>query len=205
MGVIFWGSTESFSGEATAARILPLLRALLPWADLAQLELLHAMLRKGGHVLEYGILAWLWFRAFSPAGHPRALPRIEGTAQGSTEGGLSALKSNRHALAAFAISVAYAGLDELHQAWTRVRTGSLRDVLWDAAGAAAALGLLPFGWKSTATLLTTILLWIGALGGTLLLLLALLAGAPARWLWASAPLAWVALVGWRWLRRNRQL
>jgi len=197
MGVIFWGSTESFSAEATAARILPLLHALLPWADLAQLELVHAMLRKSGHLLEYGILAWLWFRALSPAGHPRPLLRIARTAQGSTEGGF--------ALAAFAISVAYAGLDELHQAWTRVRTGSLPDVLLDAAGAAAALGLLPFGWKATATLLTTILLWTGAAGGTLLLLLALLAGAPARWLWASAPLAWVALGGWRWLRRNRQL
>ncbi len=189
-GVIFLGSTERFSSDATGALILPLLRALLPWADLAQLELLHAALRKSGHVLEYAILASLWFRAFSPEG-----------ARGPTGAG-PALTPDRRALAAFAISVAYAGLDEFHQAWTRVRTGSARDVLWDAAGAAAALGLLRFGWQATVTALTTIFLWIGAVGGTLLLLLALLAGASAHWLWASAPLAWVALVGWRWWRRH---
>jgi VanZ family protein len=34
-----------------------------------------------------------------------------------------------------------AGLDELHQAFTQVRTGTLRDVGIDLAGGAAALGL----------------------------------------------------------------
>ncbi len=193
MGVIFLGSTEHFSSENTGALILPLLRALLPWADLARLERLHALLRKSGHVLEYAILALLWFRAFSPAAL-RTLRRHP-----------PALTPDRRALAAFALSVAYAGLDELHQAWTRARTGSARDVLWDAAGTAAALGLLRFGWKSTVTLLTTIFLWIGAVGGTLLLVLALLAGASAHWLWASAPLAWVALLSWLLLRRRLSL
>jgi len=191
MGVIFWGSTEQFSSDATSSLILPLLHALLPWTGLAQREFLHAMLRKGGHVLEYAILAWLCFRAFSPSADLRTLPRHP-----------PALTPDQRALIAFAVSVAYAGLDEIHQAWTRVRTGSARDVLWDAAGAAAALGLLRFGWETTVTALTTIFLWIGAVGGSLLLLLALLAGASARWLWASAPLAWVALLGWRWWRRH---
>lgn len=173
MGVIFWGSTRSLSSEETGSWLLPLLRALLPWADDAQLELIHWTLRKGGHFGEYAILAWLWLRALAPPGR-------------------------RH-LSAFAISVGYAGFDELHQAWTGVRTARLGDVLLDAASAAAALGLLRFGWTATAALLTTILLWIAAAGGTFLLLLALLARAPAGWLWASAPLAWIAL--WAWRRR----
>jgi len=50
--------------------------------------------------------------------------------------------------------------------------------------------------QKAVTVLTTILLWIAAAGGTLLLLLHLLAGTPARWLWVSAPLAWLALWGW---------
>jgi len=63
--------------------------------------------------------------------------------------------------------------------------------------ASTALGLLRFGSVATVTVVTTILLWIAAAGGTLLLLLSVLAGASARWLWVSAPLAWIALFGWR--------
>lgn len=182
MALIFLGSTEHLSGEATGSLILPVLRALLPWAHPAQLEALHVAVRKTGHVIEYAILAWLWLRALASPTDRRP--------------------SAGHALAAFAISVAYAGLDELHQASTGVRTGSALDLLWDGAGAAAALGVLRFGWQGVLACLTTALLWIAAAGGTLLLLLDLAVGTPARWLWASAPLAWIAL--WRWRRRNRR-
>ena len=51
--------------------------------------------------------------------------------------------------------------------------------------------------------LTTGLLWLAALGGTGLLLLHAATGTPGRWLWASTPLAWIALWGWRrWKRRQ---
>lgn len=175
MGIIFWGSTERFGAEATGSLILPLLRALAPWANTAQLEALHAVLRKTGHVLEYGILAWLWFRALSP--------------------------SHWRAPAAFAISVAYAGLDELRQAWTGGRTGSVGDVLLDGVGAAAALGLLRFDWQAVVRFLATMLLWIAAAGGTLLLLLKLLSGVPGGWLWVSSPVAWMSL--WVWCRCSK--
>lgn len=176
MGIIFWGSTERFGAEATGSLILPWLRALLTWANPAQLEALHALLRKTGHVLEYGILAWLWFRALAPA--------------------------PGRVLAAFAISVAYAGLDELHQAWTGVRTGSVGDVLLDGGGAASALGFLQFGWQAVVTFLTTMLLWIAAAGGTLLLLLKLLSDVPGGWLWVSTPVAWMSL--WVWCRGSKR-
>ncbi len=189
MGIISWGSTGSFSSEATRSLLLPLLRALLPWADPGQLEFLHVALRKTGHLIEYAILAWLWFRALLPGTTPGGFARRVRT-------------PGRCALLALAISVAAAGLDELHQAWTEVRTGSAVDVLWDGAGAAAALGLLSVGWPAAVTFFTTTLLWTAAAGGTFLLLLHVLTGTPGRWLWASAPLAWVALWGWRRLRRG---
>ena len=175
MGVIFWGSTERFSAETAGAFILPLLHALFPWASPVQLQALHHLLRKSGHVLEYGILAWLWFRALPPA--------------------------RGRALTALGISVAYAGLDEWHQTWTGSRTGSVWDVLRDGIAAAAALGLLQFGWQVAVTFLTTMLLWIAAAGGTLLLLLRVLSHVPGGWLWVSSPAAWVSL--WVWHRCSK--
>lgn len=182
MGVIFWLSTAGFSAEATGRWILPLLKALLPWAAQTQVEFLHGLARKGGHVTEYAILAWLWYRSFVRVGPP-ALPR------------------GRRVLAAFGLTVAYASLDELHQAWTGRRGGSAADVVLDAMGGGVGLLLTSGGWRGAAERLTTALLWIAALGGSLVLLVGLLAGVPARWLWASVPLAWLTL--WAWRRQRR--
>ena len=56
----------------------------------------------------------------------------------------------------------------------------------------------------TAERLTTLLLWSAAGGGSVLLLVSVLAGAPARWLWGSVPLAWIVLWAWhRWRRLDR--
>jgi VanZ family protein len=73
--------------------------------------------RKTGHFSEYFILATLAFRAFRnrvvlPTGVPMA----------------------------FAVAVAFG--DEFHQTFTALRTGSLRDVGYDCAGAFTALCLL---------------------------------------------------------------
>ncbi len=54
-----------------------------------------------------------------------------------------ALGHERAALA-FALTVAYAALDELHQTWVPTRNGSPLDVLIDAAG--GLLGLLALRW-----------------------------------------------------------
>ena len=45
----------------------------------------------------------------------------------------------RPAVAAFALTVAYAGLDEAHQAFVATRTASLLDVGWDTLGALCGL------------------------------------------------------------------
>jgi VanZ family protein len=71
------------------------------------------VLRKGAHMTEYALLTVLWWRAL----------KLE--------------LSTRSALAlAYAITVAYAMTDELHQTFVTGRHGAPVDVLIDAVGAA---------------------------------------------------------------------
>jgi VanZ family protein len=69
------------------------------------------VLRKLGHMAEFGLLWWLWWRALELRG--------------------------RAAIAA-AIALAYAVSDELHQTFVDGRVGSPVDVLIDATGIALA-------------------------------------------------------------------
>ncbi len=121
MAVIWWLSSDSGSAEHTRAILLPVLRALLPSATPAQLEMVHGIIRKLAHFMEYGILAWLWFRAF-----------VRG-------GGVSRRASG---WAALGVSVAWAILDEIHQSAVPSRTASVYDVMIDAAGVMAAVLIL---------------------------------------------------------------
>lgn len=180
MGVIFWLSGGAGAQEVTASWAFPPLRVLLPWATTEQLAFVHLLVRKLAHVIEYGVLAFLWHRAFRHSG-------LAGRGTGWR---------------AFVITAAYATFDELHQGWTGVRSASASDAILDAAGAGATLLLLRVGWRSALTFFTGLLLWVAALGGTLLLLLNLLVRVRGRWLWISAPLGWIALWCWRrWRRR----
>jgi hypothetical protein len=56
-----------------------------------------------------------------------------------------------------------------------------------------------FRW-GTLSFCARLLLWVAAVGGTLLLLLNLSVGVSGSWLWISAPLAWIVL--WAWRRRQ---
>jgi hypothetical protein len=71
------------------------------------------ILRKGAHMAEFGLLWWLWWRAFG----------------------------YRWVGAAVAITLAYAASDELHQRFVEGRHGSPLDWLIDAAGVAVAIAL----------------------------------------------------------------
>jgi VanZ family protein len=104
----------SWPPDETSRFIVPFLRWLLPGAAPATLDLLHEAIRKLGHVSEFAILAVLWYRGLSwerQARRPKA------------------------ALAAFALTLAFAGLDEVHQAFVATRTASVMDVGWDGLGA----------------------------------------------------------------------
>lgn len=118
-GVISALSSGWFSGDQTGGVLLPLLHALLPWASPEELRGLHAIVRKAAHVLEYLVLGVLLVRAL----------REEG------------LRDAPLLAAAVGLGVAYAVLDELHQAFVPNRTASPRDVAADATGVVAGVGL----------------------------------------------------------------
>lgn len=118
MALIWALSTDVGSAEHTSGILLPLLTWLLPGANPSQLGLAHGMIRKLGHVTEYAVLALLWLRAL------RAERRL-------------ALATS--AWVALAVAVAWAILDELHQATVGTRTPSAADVVIDAVGATLAI------------------------------------------------------------------
>jgi len=117
LGVVLFLGSAYFATTNTAPFILPLLKKLAPGASNAQLHATHIVLRKLTHVAEYALLALLWFWAIAArAGRPVRATWI-----------------------ALLVCLACALADEAHQAFIPSRTGSLRDVVIDASGAAAAL------------------------------------------------------------------
>jgi VanZ family protein len=113
MGLIALGSSSFLSGDRTGRWMLALLGALAPWASAALLDAAHLGLRKVGHLVEFGVLAVLWYRALAPS--PRAVTT------------------------AFVLAAAYGGLDELRQGLDPSRVPAVGDVVVDALG--ALLGL----------------------------------------------------------------
>jgi len=182
MAVILWFSSDVGSAEHTGHWLLPLLKALAPWATPAQLDTLHGLVRKGGHLTEYAVLAALWFRAFARG---------------------RALSPRAAAWIAFGISLAWAVLDEAQQSMRPTRTGSGADVAIDAVGALMAVGLARFGWRVTADRTTTVLLWVGVIGGAALLIVNALAGVSSGALWLTAPAAALLLVARSLYARHR--
>jgi VanZ family protein len=126
--LIWTFSTQAFSYEATRQWILPILHWLLPGARPETLELLHALIRKCGHGVEYLIFSMLLFRG------------IRGDRTGWRL---------RWALAALTIAACYAALDEVHQAFVPGRTPAFADVLLDSFGAAAGQ-LVTWWWAGRA-------------------------------------------------------
>ncbi len=105
--VIFVFSSSAFSAANTALYIDPALRWLIPGLTPQAAEVLHALIRKSAHFTEYAILFVLLIRG-PMAGRPYA---------------------------ALTLCVAYALLDEGHQALVPGRGPSLYDVALDSTGA----------------------------------------------------------------------
>ncbi|MBI2468267.1 MAG: VanZ family protein [Candidatus Rokubacteria bacterium] len=139
MGVIALLSGERFGADPTGAWLLPLLARLLPWAGPEALHGLHAVLRKLGHLFEYGILAALWLRALGP-------DRPPASAAGW----------------AVSLSTLYAVADELRQGLAANRTSALVDVVIDAVGALVAVAALQPG-TPLARRLVRVGVWVAGL------------------------------------------
>jgi VanZ family protein len=114
---IFIGSTDLLSAEHTSRFIGPFLRWLTPDVSDATVASVQLVVRKCAHLTEYAILAALLFRAFR-----QSQPRV-----------------GRVLAMSFALAAVYAALDEFHQSYVALRTGSPWDVLIDCAGAIAGV------------------------------------------------------------------
>ena len=118
------------SGDWGSARnTLGLLGWLLSWIsplDPAHFQVINFYCRKAGHVLAYGVLYFLWFRAFQ--GNP----------------GYSMKKS---ALWSLGLSLLMTLVDEGHQWFIGSRTGSLWDVGLDFSASLLAALLTAIFWQ----------------------------------------------------------
>ena len=114
---IWFFSTASFSASATSRILIPLLHWLLPQASRETLELLHGLIRKAAHFVEFFIFSLLVLRGIR--GERRGWKVAWG-------------------LATVLIAAGYAALDEVHQAFVPGRTASPMDSLLDTCGAASA-------------------------------------------------------------------
>lgn len=129
MALISLFSTDSFSNDNTGSFIEPILRAVLGRSFSEEaFDLIHYLIRKLSHVTEYAILGGLWYRAVNPG--------LRGW-------------SSKAAIAASALSISYAVLDEFHQVFTSNREGSPVDVMIDSAGVLVALTIIWFYNKLT--------------------------------------------------------
>jgi VanZ family protein len=121
------------SGDLGAsAHTLDLVKWLLSWVPFlspARIPAIHDLLRKGGHVLTYGPLYFLWFRAFQ--GH-------------------LGLGGKRAFLWSLGLCLMVAMMDEGHQSLVPSRTGSFRDVGLDLGGATLGAVITPLFWSPPA-------------------------------------------------------
>jgi VanZ family protein len=114
MCFVFWVSTEAFSSQNTFLPVKTILRFLFPKISSHEVRLIHAMIRKSGHVIEYFILGLLLFRAF--------------------RGPSTTSWKWRWSLFAAIGVVFWAISDEWHQSFVPTRTASVVDVGMDTAG-----------------------------------------------------------------------
>jgi VanZ family protein len=113
LGVMYYFSTDVFSGENTRGALDWILHQLWP-AGIKHLTQLNFIVRKTMHFAEYALLAGLMYRAFR-ADSPVRWRLL-------------------WACYTFALIVSWALLDELHQAQTHRRGGSIYDSMIDSAG-----------------------------------------------------------------------
>lgn len=173
MAVIVVMSSDVGSAEHTEHWLVPLFRLAAPWATPTQLDALHWLARKAGHLGEYAMLAALWYRAFTRGRHLAPRPA---------------------AAIAFAISLLWAILDEAHQAFEPSRVASIKDVAVDGTGALLATFVAVIGWRAAIDRTSTVLLWTALIGGLAFLVLNTLTGVPSGVLWLSTPLTALLLL-----------
>jgi len=129
--VIAIESTAALSSENTSRILYPLLHFLFGM-DMATFEPIHFFIRKSGHVVGYGILSILLFRAWRAT---------------LTSGALQPRWMLRWADIAVLGTALVASLDEWHQSFIPTRTGMWQDAVLDTCAGIAAQILVYFWMK----------------------------------------------------------
>jgi len=128
--VIAIESSALLSASNTSRILYPLLHYLFG-LDWMHFEVWHFYIRKGGHVVGYGILSILLFRAWR-----------------ATLPAMSDVKwTMRWANIAILGTALVASLDEWHQSFIPSRTGAVRDVVLDTCAGIGAQLLIFLWWK----------------------------------------------------------
>ena len=122
MALIFSASADTHSYQHSSALFEPLVHWLFPQMPPEQIEAIHHLFRKSGHLTEYALLALLLWRALHHS------QRNHSSSWRWDEAGL-----------ALALVFLYAASDELHQVFVQARTALVSDVFIDTAGGAAGL------------------------------------------------------------------
>lgn len=134
--VIAIESTSALSAYHTSRILYPIFHYLFGM-DWARFEYWHFYIRKGGHVVGYGILSILLFRAWKAT----LLAR-------NKSGGNQANWTIRWAAIAILGTAIVASLDEWHQSFIPSRTGRWQDVVLDTCAGIAAQILIFCWWKN---------------------------------------------------------
>jgi VanZ family protein len=125
LGVIALESTELFGSSHTGVWLHAVVTAVFGRVSPAWFDLFHAVVRKTGHVIGYGVLSFLLFRAWRVTLEP-----------------IDSSWAMRWATISFFMTSVVASLDEWHQTYLPSRTGTIRDVFLDSAAALAVQFLL---------------------------------------------------------------
>jgi VanZ family protein len=125
MGVIALESTDLFSSAHTGSWLEALVTAIAGPVSPGWFDLFHHVLRKTGHVIGYGILSFLLFRAWRVTLEP-----------------IERAWAMRWAVLSFFMTAVVASLDEWHQSYLPSRTARVADVFLDSAAALAVQFLL---------------------------------------------------------------
>ena len=165
LGLIFLGSSDALSAEQTSRFLVPFLRWLDPNISNATIATIHFVMRKLGHITEYGVLAMLLWRglrrgthlqmkmspdpaepgsSFKTSAVIRPKTQTEGAGRPSSVDSTSCpwvrSRSILFLLAWLAAGI-FAASDELHQSFVPSRTASPIDVMIDICGALVGLAI----------------------------------------------------------------
>jgi VanZ family protein len=117
-------------GAAISLMVVIFIFSSLPSSELPNFNWADWIVKKGGHALGYGLLAFAYLRGLK---------------------GESIHVSARHLLGAWLMAVLYSATDEFHQSFTPGRHPAVTDVLIDAIGAAVAIILAGRYYKQKMT------------------------------------------------------